>query len=179
MEKRAVFGLGNPGRFDGTRHNIGKETAELLLSGFKKKLRGKFCDIYARDEKIIVFSRIFMNDSGAAFAEVCKSVGVNAENILVICDDFNLPLGRIRYRRTGSDGGHNGLKSIIEACGPNFPRIRIGIDAPGKTNPSDYVLGFWEEEKIDKVEVVKRKAAEIVGKLWNSAWPKENFTVDV
>ncbi|MCD6413634.1 MAG: aminoacyl-tRNA hydrolase [Elusimicrobia bacterium] len=179
MQEIAVFGLGNPPLYNGTRHNIGAEIAGLLLKGFKKIFRGKFCEIYAKGKRRVIKSRVYMNNSGLAFAEAHRNTRLSVGNILVVCDDFNLPLGKIRYRMSGSDGGHNGLRSIIESSGKDFPRLRIGIGEPSGVDPSDFVLAKFGAEEISRVEKAKKAAVGWIEKFWDSGWAGSNLTIDV
>ena len=104
---------------------------------------------------LVIKPRTFMNRSGAAVESFSKDFHCPAEKLLVIVDDYHLPLGMMRARRGGSDGGHNGLKSIIERIGENFPRLRVGIGPLPAGKPSiDFVLGHfsrYEEEILQQV----------------------------
>ena len=151
---KLVVGLGNPGeKYKSNRHNIGF----LLLDkyGNKKNIFFKKRKYYliAQDKDIVFIKpRTFMNNSGIAVTSILSKYKV--EDILVIVDDVNLPLGDIRLRQEGGFGGHNGLKSIAYALGSEeFKRLRIGVSNPSGFNISDYVLSDFseEEEKVLKV----------------------------
>ncbi len=151
---KLVVGLGNPGeKYKSNRHNIGF----LLLDkyGNKKNISFKKRKYYliAQDKDIVFIKpRTFMNNSGIAVTSILSKYKV--EDILVIVDDVNLPLGDIRLRQEGGFGGHNGLKSIAYALGSEeFKRLRIGVSNPSGFNISDYVLSDFseEEEKVLKI----------------------------
>ena len=163
----AVIGLGNPGsEYDGTRHNIGFAVADAVArklgTGFGPG-RGE----YAAAETgaaVIVKPLTYMNNSGVAVAEVLDRYGLGAQDMVVVCDDFHLPLGTLRLRWKGSDGGHNGLGSIIyQLCSEEFPRLRCGI-APetlpaGKDGKRRFVLDqFTPEEEPAVRELVDRSS---------------------
>ena len=168
-----VTGLGNPGaEYAGTRHNAGFMVIDLLL----KKLSGRMEEIhgcsshywkgnYAGNLLLLQKPETFMNLSGNAVAPLLAKNGLKAENLLVISDDVDLPLGRIRIRKNGSCGGHNGLRSIMEKVGTqSFARLRIGIghDFRGAAQGAEYVLGRFEGEEKELIDAVTEKAAEAV-----------------
>jgi PTH1 family peptidyl-tRNA hydrolase len=157
-----IFGIGNPGdKYKGTRHNAGfmvvdclsgllinaHTVHDALFDATRGTLSGK--------EVVLVKPLTFVNRCGAAYAASASRFGVPQESALVIVDDYHLPLGAIRLRRGGSDGGHNGLASIREWCGENFPRLRMGIGPlPAGAGSVDFVLG-----KFDERETPARSAA--------------------
>jgi peptidyl-tRNA hydrolase, PTH1 family len=168
---RLVAGLGNPGPdYAQTRHNIGFAVIEQLAAKFgstwersiprsrEEALTAKCGDV------LLVKPMSFMNRSGQPLLFISQFYKIDPMEILVVLDDFSLPLGRIRIRPDGGDGGHNGLESIIVQFGTEeIPRLRVGIGAAPSEGSVDYVLGrFFEEEKslvrstIDRaVEAVK------------------------
>ena len=163
-----IIGLGNPGKdYFATRHNIGFRILDdfnLYLSeishiGFPNAeiVLGK---IQSSAVVATVKPTTFMNRSGDAVSAIVKKWDFKLNNLLVIVDDFNLPLGMIRVRRNGSDGGHNGLKSIIEQIGEDFPRLRIGIGPrPETSKVIDFVLGkFSSSEEIILNEVITKSS---------------------
>ena len=128
-----VVGLGNPGkRYQWTRHNVGFRVVELLASRhsappWRSKFGGRISEIAAYTATLLL-PETYMNDSGESVAPAASFFKIPIEQILVVCDDINLPFGRLRFRRSGSDGGHNGLKSVIFALNSlDFPRVRVGI----------------------------------------------------
>ena len=171
MNEIYLIGLGNPGKkYSNSRHNIGF----LLLENFSKKyntnflLKNKlksFCSEFKINDSTyrLFLPNTFMNNSGEAVLAIVDWYKINLDQIFVILDDKDLPLGKIRFRKKGSSGGHNGLKSIIEKLHTHdFNRIRIGIGAPPSTretnhfNTISHVLGnISSEEKsvLDKVYI--------------------------
>ncbi len=178
----AVFGLGNPASYNGTRHNIGKEAALSLKGKMPLVFKGAFADIYARGGKALIEGKIYMNESGLAFKEAVKKLKIPAEDVLVICDDFNMDLGKMRYRINGSSGGHKGLDSVIEEAGTeNFPRLRLGIGPPvfDFSGARDWVLETFLSEELAKAEALRKAAAGFVKSNWGRFWPEENDSFNV
>ena len=157
---RLVIGLGNPGpKYDGTRHNVGFELVDLLASerSLKWERNSKFKAKTAGSPSVGVFAKplTFMNLSGNATARLARFYKLKPEQILVVYDDVDLPIGRIRFRANGSAGGHNGIKSIIEYLGTNeFPRLKIGIGASGDEGMVGHVLGKFSAEEREELEKV-------------------------
>jgi len=175
---KAVVGLGNPGdKYVLTRHNLGFGVVDLLKgeSDFQKSTRNsQICGVSISSFNIDLLKPLtYMNRSGTAVHEYALSKNIFPEEILVICDDFNLPLGRLRLRQGGSDGGHNGLASIIEKLGSrNFPRIRLGIGPiPENTLSEDYVLNrFSDNDEPEVKEMLKRAGQAVI------AWIENGFS---
>ena len=169
---RAIIGLGNPGkRYEHTRHNLGFEVVDLL-KGKSEFVAGKgsyfCCETEVSNSKVVLLKpTTYMNLSGVAVLEFADSEGVRPDEMLVICDDFNLPLGRIRLRESGSDGGHNGLASIVyHLNADNFPRIRMGIGPLPESEPTvDFVLERFKDEELATVREMIERAAEAAG-MW-------------
>lgn len=166
---KLIVGLGNPGKqYENTRHNIGFEVIDELSDRFSIPLnQSKFKGLYGigfhQGEKVILLKPLtYMNLSGESIRAVCDYYQIDIENIVIIYDDLDLPVGKIRLRQKGSAGGHNGIKSTVAHLGTQeFNRIRIGIDRPknGMKVP-DYVLGrFHDEERPLTQEAVKKSAA--------------------
>lgn len=158
-----IAGLGNPGlRYSRTRHNIGFLVLDHIADklGVKvKKLAFKSKVAYTEingNKVILMKPQTYMNASGIAIFECSQFYDIPPENIIVICDDVSLPSNRIRVRRKGSSGGHNGLKSIINMLeSDDFPRIRIGIDDredKENTELKDWVLGRLTKEYLEVFE---------------------------
>ncbi|MEH7084895.1 aminoacyl-tRNA hydrolase [Neobacillus drentensis] len=165
---KLIVGLGNPGKqYEHTRHNIGFEVIDALSSTFSIPLnQSKFKGLYGmgfyNGEKAILLKPLtYMNLSGESIRAVMDYYEIAQEDLLVIYDDLDLPVGKIRLRQKGSPGGHNGIKSTVAHLGTQeFNRIRIGIDRPqaGMSVP-DYVLGrFRTDEKAPMEEAVKKSA---------------------
>jgi peptidyl-tRNA hydrolase, PTH1 family len=164
---RLVAGLGNPGRqYSGTRHNIGFMVIDFLAGkhgvAFSKSTTqdaelGRWGDIH------LIKPLTYMNRSGDAIGRFASYFKIHSQEILVVVDDVALPLGRLRLRAAGSDGGHNGLKSIIVHLGESFMRLRVGV---GGTSTSeqliDHVLGEFDSSEKPKIERAIERAAEAV-----------------
>lgn len=166
---RLIVGLGNPGaEYVGTRHNAGFEVVERFLAKHVKAFRernargGEAREGSFAGEKLIVLKPLtFMNLSGNAVAPMVRGESLKPSEILVIYDDIDLPVGRMRLRKNGGSAGHNGMKSIIEALGSeNFPRLRIGIGTENAKRDPDYVLGRFSGEERETYEALIGKAVE-------------------
>jgi peptidyl-tRNA hydrolase, PTH1 family len=164
---RLVAGLGNPGPdYAGTRHNIGFAVLDFFAESatvvFERQAKWDAA-IARADDAILMKPLTFMNRSGSALAAVAGFYKIGPAEILVVMDDFALPLGRLRIREGGGPGGHNGLESVIVSFGSeDIPRLRLGIgDAPERASV-DYVLSpFFEEEK-PKVKAMIERAADAI-----------------
>ena len=149
---KLFVGLGNPGeRYKLTRHNVGFMVLDKLIKkstveGWDKKFDSFFNKIIIDQKSIILLKPLtFMNVSGHAVQKVKNFYGIDPNNIVIIHDDIDLELGKIKLKKGGGDGGHNGLKSIIKLIGSEFNRIRIGVGRPEKINVSSYVLNDFPE----------------------------------
>ncbi len=170
MTIRLILGLGNPGRrYEDTRHNIGYRALDhlsnILKARFNKDVPTAVLAEGGLDEQTVILAKpiTYMNRSGAAARQIAEKEGILPEEILVISDDSNLPLGQLRVRRSGTHGGHNGLRSIIECLGTDqFGRIRCGVGAPeSREIPlEDYVLDGFLESEEEIAEDMARRAAE-------------------
>jgi PTH1 family peptidyl-tRNA hydrolase len=157
-------GLGNPGKqYERTRHNVGFRVVELLASrhkpvSWRSRFHGKFAEA-ASIGALLLMPQTYMNDSGESVGPCVAFYKMPLERMLVVCDDINLPFGRLRFRRSGSDGGHNGLKSIILALNNvDFPRLRVGIGRSG-ADAIDHVIGaFNKDEESVLPEIIARAA---------------------
>jgi peptidyl-tRNA hydrolase, PTH1 family len=160
------FGLGNKGKqYALTRHNIGFNVADALAKRLDKGTNGTFAEteyyrgsLFDVKQVLVIKPLTFMNRSGIAVENYASLSRCPRSNMLVIVDDFNLPLGKLRLRKDGSDGGHNGLKSIIDLIGEDFPRLRFGIGPLPEGAPSiEFVLGrFTESEERELKTAVPR-----------------------
>lgn len=164
-----VAGLGNPGKqYVGTRHNVGfdvvDEIARRANASFRRSWRfpALLAEVHEQGKRAFLCKpRTFMNRSGLAIAPLLRKKGFALAELIVIVDDTELPCGRIRIRRRGSSGGHNGLKSIIAALGTDdFARIRVGVGGkPGSQAMVDHVLSrFVPEEKAAIADAIERAA---------------------
>ena len=160
-----IFGLGNPTRrYAATRHNAGFMVLDTLAGRLGCRFR-MFPDRevarrqFAGDDLVLVKPLLYMNESGVV---VRKQLERKPDELLVVCDDMALPFGRLRLRPAGSDGGHKGLGSIISHLGrSDFPRLRVGIDAPARSSyGADYVLEPFPEEQAALLPEVLERAAD-------------------
>lgn len=164
-----VAGLGNPGReYEGTRHNTGFDVINYMSEkmGFnvsKIKFKGLTGETFIGGKKVIFLKpSTFMNSSGESVREAAQFYGIPVENIIIIYDDTAIQVGRIRIRPSGSDGGHNGMKSIIyQLNSDQFPRIRVGIGAR-QGDMVSYVLGRFSKEERALVDKAIERAAKAV-----------------
>lgn len=161
---KLIIGLGNPGsKYEKTRHNIGFEILDILAkdlgsSPFKEKFQGLLSETTLNGEKILMLKpQTYMNLSGDSVSSTINFYKIEKKDILVVFDDMDLPLGKIRFKTSGSAGGHNGIKSIISHLGQEFSRIKCGIGKPAiKDGNIDFVLGrFSKEEQILVEEMSK------------------------
>jgi len=168
---KAVVGLGNPGaRYRRTRHNVGFMLLDELSSrhGIKFKAgKGEYMiGISEKFDTAFVKPLTFMNNSGIAVKDIVKRYDVDMEDLMVIYDDLDLELGRFKIKKSGSGGTHNGMKSIIyhlESDG--FPRLKFGIDVPGRRengNGVDFVLSNFNRSEKEQVAEIMPEAADSV-----------------
>ncbi len=142
------MGLGNPGsKYDGTRHNVGFEVVDRLARGgpgasFSRKFDGLLAETEIDFRRVLLLKpETFMNLSGRSVRQVVQFYKIEVPDVLVVCDDLNLPLGRLRIRAGGSDGGQKGLRDIAAQLGTDgFPRLRVGIGEKGPVDAADFVL---------------------------------------
>lgn len=159
-----IVGLGNPGKnYEFTRHNAGFLTLDHIASELDTEItnlknNALIADVVINDHRcLLVKPQTFMNNSGTAVRDIAKFYKIPPEKIIVIFDDISLPCGKLRIRRKGTDGGHNGIKSIIYHLNSDqFPRIKIGVGA--KPNP-EYDLADWVLSKFGKDELEQLKTA--------------------
>lgn len=161
-------GLGNMGsKYERTRHNVGFDTIDFLavqyrINNFKSKHKSLIADGVIQGQKaLLVKPQTYMNNSGEAIREIIDYYKVPHENLVVIYDDADLDIGRLRIRAKGSSGTHNGMRSILSHVKTeDFPRIRIGIGkAPDKMGLADFVLSRFSDEERKLVNVAIENAA--------------------
>jgi PTH1 family peptidyl-tRNA hydrolase len=166
-----VIGLGNVGRkYEGTRHNVGFDVLDLVAgkcraTALPETDRYRLAQARYEDRDLVLaWPTTYMNRSGAAVQELLTRFDIQPEAMLVVVDDFALPLGRLRLRKSGSDGGHNGLASIIATIGTqDFPRLRLGIGpAPEGMDPAEFVLGNFTESEFRQWKDMTATAADAV-----------------
>ena len=167
-----IVGLGNPGKnYEFTRHNAGFLTLDHIASELDTEINNlknnaRVADVVINNHRcLLVKPQTFMNNSGTAVRDIAKFYKIPPEKIIVIFDDISLPCGKLRIRRKGTDGGHNGIKSIIYHLNSDqFPRIKIGVGA--KPNPeydlADWVLSKFGKDDTEQLKVAITKATEVL-----------------
>lgn len=166
---KLIVGLGNPGKeYENTRHNVGFMVANKLAQkcdntqwSKDKRLSAQITKIDIDGRQVIIAKpETFMNNSGQSVAAITDYYKIDPSKIIIITDDINLDVGAIRVRKSGSSGGHNGLKSIIDRIGDNFGRVRIGVGF-NKNEPSEiYVLKKIPSADKDIIEKAVDKTAD-------------------
>jgi PTH1 family peptidyl-tRNA hydrolase len=168
---KLVVGLGNPGRkYAGTRHNVGFEVLADLARRFasgppKTSFQGEVADVSLDGNRVVLlWPQTFMNRSGSSVVKARDFYKLTNQDVLVICDDFNLPAARLRFRAKGSAGGQKGLEDVIRCLGSDeFARLRIGIGAPPEGwETVDYVLGKFSKQELPDIEQAIGRAADAV-----------------
>lgn len=167
-----VVGLGNPGKdYEFTRHNAGFLTLDHIaveedIEIKKLKYKALIGDTVISGHRcLLVKPQTFMNNSGEAVREISQFYKIPPEKIIVIFDDISLPCGKLRIRRKGTDGGHNGIKSIIyHLNSDNFPRIKIGVGAKPHPdyNLADWVLSTFKKDEMEELKKAITKATEVL-----------------
>lgn len=169
----AVVGLGNPGpEYRGTRHNVGQRVLDVLATQLKKAWRrdGQAMVAHAawRGEPLHLIKPLtFMNVSGPAVAAALRRVDADTGDLVLVYDDIDLPLGTVRVRIKGSSGGHNGVRSVIQALGTeDIRRVKVGVGRPeGRGHVSDHVLAAFEPDEEEVVTAAVNEAARRVLEL--------------
>ncbi len=166
---KLIVGLGNPGRrYRGTRHNVGFDVLDELVRRHGAEFASAPADaMYAKartlgDGALLAKPLTFMNLSGRAVAELLRYFRIEASDLLVVTDDVNLPLGRLRARARGSAGGHNGLRSLIDELGTmEFARLRVGVGRGDSSRDlADHVLDRFEADERSVVDASVQRAAD-------------------
>ncbi len=173
QDMKVVVGLGNPGRkYQGTRHNVGYAVVDSLATAsrcgrFQERFQAQVAEFVEDPHRILLVKpETFMNLSGRCVREVVDFYQVPFIDLLVVCDDFNLPLGKLRARARGTHGGHNGLRDIQNHLGTTeYPRLRLGVEAPGDKDAIDHVLGRFRPTERPVIEQAVAQAAQAVG-VW-------------
>jgi PTH1 family peptidyl-tRNA hydrolase len=157
---KIVVGLGNPGkRYEGTRHNVGFAVIDGLaaapgVSRFQQRFDAEVAEWPQGDTKVLLLKpETFMNLSGRAVRQAVDFYQVEHADVLIVCDDINLPLGKLRFRARGSHGGHNGLRDIQNHLGTTeYARLRIGVGAPEEKDETvDHVLSRFRSGEKDLI----------------------------
>lgn len=171
---KLVVGLGNPGEtYRGTRHNVGFEVVDALQRQnglvFETAPAEALQARWRRPDGDVLLARpvTFMNLSGEAVGALCRFYKIEVPDLLIVCDDVNLPLGRIRARASGSEGGHNGLRSVAEHLGTTeYARLRVGVGRGDmRRDLADHVLARFEPDETPGIDSAIDRAADAVG-MW-------------
>ncbi len=166
---KLIVGLGNPGKkYAGTKHNVGFDVlAELARrhgeGSAKRSFQGEVLDVRLREVRgLLLWPHTYMNKSGTSVREAVQFYKVELPDVLIVCDDFNLPLAKLRMRPSGSAGGQKGLADTIRQLGTEeVPRLRIGIGAPpGGRDGADHVLGRFDRQEQPEIDVAIAEAAD-------------------
>lgn len=174
---KVVVGLGNPGReYVGTRHNIGFDVLAELANRFqapkpKVKFEAEVSEIVSGSERILLIAPLtYMNLSGRSVRQVLDFYKLTPGDVLVVCDDMNLPLGKLRIRKSGSAGGQKGLDNILQQLGTqDVARLRIGVDAPKGGRPArDWVLAPFAKSDGPAVRMAVEDAASAAEVWWGT-----------
>lgn len=169
---KLVVGLGNPGsKYESTRHNIGFEVVDRLAEGgagakFQKKFDGLLAEADLDFQRVLLLKpQTFMNLSGRSVAQVARFYKLGLTDLLVVCDDLNLPLAKLRIRGGGSDGGQKGLRDITAQLGSDgYARLRVGIGERGEVDAADFVLSRFrnaERSAIDDTLILASQAVAV------------------
>ena len=167
---KLIVGLGNPGpEYAASRHNAGFMAVERLanrhsIAGVKHKFHAGVLEGRIAGEKVLLLQpTTYMNRSGLSVSEAMAFYKLEPADLLVLVDDLALDCGTLRLRATGSAGGHNGLSDIERRLGTrDYPRLRIGIDPPGKTPQVDYVLGKFSPDQLDRLDPALWRACDCI-----------------
>ena len=177
---KLIVGLGNPGReYENTRHNIGfmfidEYAKEKGIEINKKKFNGLYVDFINNGEKTILLKpQTYMNLSGESVRAFVDFFKINIEDILIISDDLDMPIGKFKLRPTGSSGGHNGLKNIeLHLNTQNYKRLKIGISHNKNIDTKDYVLGNLSKENQDTINDLKKIVNNIIDDFYKLDFEK-------
>jgi len=176
LENRLIVGLGNPGvRYEATRHNVGFMTLDALMPDLaceatqysRIRCEALVYEFTTKTGRIILAKpQTFMNHSGQSVKGLLKHYHVRAEELIVVHDDLDLPVGVLRIKTGGGCGGHRGVRSIIDSCTEGFIRVKVGIGRPpGEIPPEDYVLQIMHTTALEELKVDAARAAGVVGAI--------------
>jgi len=176
---KVVVGLGNPGsRYVGTRHNVGYAVVDLLAESpragrFQHRFQAQVAELGINDGKVLLVKpETFMNLSGRSVRQLVDFYQVALPDLLVVCDDINLPLGKLRIRVRGSHGGHNGLRDIQSHLGTaEYTRMRIGVGSPEPGEAVDHVLSRFRPSEQAVIVEAEETAVQAVG-VWIDQGPE-------
>ncbi len=167
---KMIVGLGNPGKeYENTRHNIGfmiidEYAKQYKINNFKTKYNGLYTKVYRNGEYYVLLKPLsFMNLSGTVVSKFANYFKIKPEDILVIHDDLDLPVGKIKIKSKGSSGGHNGIKSIIENLNTEeFAHFKVGISNNKEISTKDYVLGKFNKKELDTLNKIFEFSSNII-----------------
>jgi peptidyl-tRNA hydrolase, PTH1 family len=163
---KAIFGLGNPGsRYQGTRHNVGfsviDEMARRASVGFEQAPADALMARVRSRDVLLAKPLTFMNESGQAIGELLRYFKIDVADLLIVVDEVQLPLGKLRARARGSAGGHNGLKSVVQHVGDEFARLRLGVGrGDSRRDLADHVLAKFEKDEAEDVARMIERATD-------------------
>ena len=165
-----IVGLGNPGKeYEFTRHNVGfmvidYYAKEYHIDVFREKFHGLFAKVFHNGEYFILLKPLsYMNLSGTVIKRFASFYKIKPENILIIQDDMDLPIGKIKVKFKGSSGGHNGIKNIIDNLKTEiFPRLKIGISKDENINTMDYVIGKFSNDDLNIINKILTFTPDII-----------------
>ncbi len=171
-----IVGLGNPGEeYEKTKHNIGFRVLDVLTEQWnfppfkeEKKFKALISSSELNMDKLILVKPLtYMNLSGESVSKICQYYKIPIGNLILVCDDLDIPLGKIRIKKSGGPGTHNGMKSIVNSLGNDFPRVRIGIETrtseqSSQIDTSSYVLSGFPASERQKVDNAIKNGAEAV-----------------
>ena len=167
---KMIVGLGNPGKeYELSRHNIGfmvidEYARQYKIINFKNKFNGLYAKVYHNGEYFILLKPLsFMNLSGIVVKKFANFYKIKSQDILIVHDDLDLPVGKIKIKAKGSSGGHNGIKSIIENLNTEeFAHFKIGIDKSVNIEIKDYVLGKFQKKELDKLNKILSFSSNVI-----------------
>ena len=165
---QAVVGLGNPGpEYRGSRHNVGQRVVDRLAKTLGRRWRREAGHQVARGEwggkpLLLIKPDAYMNVTGPAVARLLPRLGLDPADLILVYDDIDLPLGKVRIRMKGSHGGHNGVRSLIETLGTDrLRRVKVGIGRPeAKAQVPDHVLSGFTDDELELIDRVCAEAAD-------------------
>lgn len=172
---KLIVGLGNPGtKYAKTRHNIGFMAVDKLAKdlALSFKLNRSLKAVLAQNDEIVLMKpQTFMNNSGVAVQRVIKKFNIALSNVLIIFDDLDMEVGKIRYRDTGSSGGHRGMQSIIEHLKTNdLKRLKIGIGRTNWITPDKYVTGNFTNKQFREIKTALQRAVDMINNKFLGAF---------
>ena len=172
---KLIVGLGNPGaRYAGTRHNAGFLVVDELARRWGAPFRsGRQADAASAGGVVLLKPRTFMNLSGAAVQAEMARGRISPGELLVVHDDLDLPLGRLRLRRGGGAGGQRGVQDVIARIGPDFDRLKVGVSRPPEGWTAEHwVLSRFREDELGLVADVVRHAADAIERVREEGWAR-------